>query len=96
MAVAAAIGIFIYISFEAKKPSEQTAKFLPEETVVYFSMNLRPGLGQLTKFMEIIRRFEENASFGDRSDEALEDIEDETDLALREELCSYGWGRSWR
>ncbi|MCH8205577.1 MAG: DUF3352 domain-containing protein [Chloroflexi bacterium] len=83
------IGLYAYVAREAKHPSEETAKFLPRQTQVYFSMNLRPGMSQLTKFRDIIERFQESDDFQDRVDEILDDVEDETDLDLREELLPW-------
>ena len=34
-------------------PGEATAKFLPDDTQVYFTVNLRPGAGQISKALKI-------------------------------------------
>ena len=44
-------------------PPEDTAKFLPEETAFYASLNLRPGVDQLTQAVDVLDRFKENPEF---------------------------------
>ena len=84
--VAAAVGAYLYINRVASFPPEQTARFLPHETPVYLSINLRPGAGQLMKFRDILSRYEENPDFRNKVDDGLEKLEDITGIYFPDDL----------
>ncbi len=87
---AGAVGAYIYIQFQSLSHSpEETAKFVPVETSLYASMNLRPGVGQLTKVRDIVDLFKENPKFQERLDELYEDLEEETDIDVEQELFPW-------
>lgn len=90
LVLAAAGGVAAYFLIQSfTHPSEDTAKFLPEETTFYVSMNLRPGLGQGMKAKEILERFKENPKFGEKLDDLYEGVEEELGINVKEEL--YPW-----
>ena len=88
-ATAGGVTVFVVLQPPSAEPSEQTAKFLPADTQVYFSLNLRPGAGQLTKFRDILERFREHPNFRDSEDDALDAIEDEIGIDLLEEVLPW-------
>ncbi|MCH8146287.1 MAG: hypothetical protein IIA55_16385, partial [Gemmatimonadetes bacterium] len=79
-AVAAVVAVVLFLLFrEVSRPGEETAKFLPADTQVYLSINLRPGVGQIMDargFIAIVQ----TDDFLDRRDDLLDDFEDETGI----------------
>ena len=74
LAIAAA---FIFLG--TGQAGEETAEFLPSNTLFYASVNLQPGIGQKRKAAEV-RDIIRAAELGDAQDDILDDIEDETDI----------------
>ena len=71
----------VYLVLEDEgRPPEQTAKYLPDETQVYFSVNLEPGTGQLRHIRDILLLFRENPGFQRRVDDFVDDAEAETGI----------------
>ncbi len=68
---------------------EETARFLPEETTLYASMNLRPGAGQLMKARDILDLFKENPKFEEKLDELYGDLEEETGIDVERDLFPW-------
>ena len=90
LGAAGGVGAYIYIQFQSLSHSpEETAKFLPVETSLYASMNLRPGVGQLTKLRDILDLFKENPKFEEKLDELYGDLEKETGIDVEEELFPW-------
>ncbi len=88
-AVVGAEAYFFIQTQSLSHPPEETAKFLPEETSLYVSMNLRPGAGQLMKAREILDLFIENPRYQEKLDEVYGDIEDETGIDVEEDLLPW-------
>ena len=87
---AAAGGVVAFIVLRVEgHPPDQTAKFLPTNTQVYFSVNLRPDTGQLRKFQDLLQRFRRNPGFQSRIDELVDDAEAQTGIDLEEDVL--GW-----
>ena len=79
---------FALVVREASEPGERTAAFLPGDTQVYFSVNLRPGLSQLNharRFISIIQTEE----FLDNREDLLDEFEDETGIDLLEDVVRW-------
>ena len=92
LALGAAVGVGVYFILQIQSlshPPEETAKFLPMETSLYVSMNLRPGAGQLTKARDILDLFKENPKFEEKLDELYWDIEEETGINVEEDLFPW-------
>ncbi len=92
LVVGTAVGVGVYFIIQMQSlshPPEDTAKFLPSETSFYFSMNLRPGAGQLMKARDIVDLFKENPKFGEKLDGVYEDIEEETGINVEEDLFPW-------
>ena len=87
---ATAGGLTTYLLLrEEVSPSEQTSKFLPADTQIYFSLNLRPGNDQLKKFRDIFARFREHPNFQSKIDELLDDAMVETGMDLVEDVIPW-------
>ena len=55
LGTAVGVGVYFFIQIQSlSHPPEETARFLPMETSLYVSMNLRPGAGQLMKARDIL------------------------------------------
>ncbi len=92
LVVVTAVGVGAYLFIQARSlshPSEQTAKFLPEDTSFYISMNLRPGAEQLMKARDVLELFRENPAFEEKLDELYGDIEEETGIDVEEDLLPW-------
>ncbi len=91
LAVITAAGAVFYIFFtdRVSHPSEETAGFLPAETPLYFSLNMRPGVGQLLRFRGILSRFQENENFEVQIEETLDDIENQLGFDLRDDVFPW-------
>ena len=90
LGAAAGVGAYFFIQFQSLSHSpEETARFLPAETSLYASMNLRPGAGQLTQARDILDLFKENPKFEEKLDELYGDIEEETGIAVEEDLLPW-------
>ena len=70
------------------RPGEATARFLPANTQVYISVNLRPGPEQMGLARKVIDRLQTD-DFLDRRDDLLDDAEDETGIHLLDDVTSW-------
>ena len=90
--LSAAVGVGAYFILQMRSLShspEETARFLPEETSLYASMNLRPGAGQLMKARDILGLFKENPKFEEKLDELYGDLEEETGIDVERDLFPW-------
>ena len=71
------------------EPPEATAKFLPADTLVYFTVNREPGAGQLAKAREIKSIFEGVLPFESEREEALKGIEEQFGINVLDDF--YDW-----
>ena len=70
------------------RPGEATARYLPANTQVYISVNLRPGPEQMGLARNVIDRLQTD-DFLDRRDDLLDDAEDETGIHLLDDVTSW-------
>ena len=70
------------------RPGEATARYLPANTQVYISVNLRPGPEQIGLARNVIDRLQTD-DFLDRRDDLLDDAEDETGIHLLDDVTSW-------
>ncbi len=92
LVLGAAVGVGAYFFIQVQSlshPPEETAKFLPEDTSLYVSMNLRPGADQLMKARDVLGLFRENPRFLEKLDEVYGDIEEETGIDVEEDLLPW-------
>lgn len=78
LTVAAAGAATAYVLRGKALGPEQTAKYLPPDTQIYVSLNLRSGTGQLVKARELWERFSQHPGFQPKIDDWMDGIESET------------------
>lgn len=83
-----AVAAFVLLR-ESARPAEETAKFLPADTQVYFSLNLRPAIDQRRKFRVIVKRFQDNPNLQPKLDEFLNEVEQETSIDLKNKVLPW-------
>jgi hypothetical protein len=79
---AAGVATAIYLLQEPVHPSEQTARFLPDNTEIYYSLNMRPGGDQRRFFADILASFQSHTEFQPQIDDLYDKIETETGIDL--------------
>ena len=84
----AGLGAFVVAQI-LSHPPEDTARFLPEDTVFYASLNLRPGVDQLTQAVDVLDRFKENPEFELKLDEFYDQIEEELGIDVEADLFPW-------
>jgi hypothetical protein len=70
------------------RPGEVTARYLPANTQVYISVNLRPGSEQMGLARKVIDRLQTD-DFLDRRDDLLDEAEDETGIHFLDDVTSW-------
>ncbi len=83
------VGVAFFVMAQLSHPPEDTANFLPANTAMYFSLNMRPGADQLLKFRDMMTRFQENPNFQRLIDEGFDNIRDESGFDLREDFLPW-------
>ena len=73
------------LAYVIPHPHEQTASFLPPDTEVYASVNLRPGLGQLLELKEFVDSVQQNDATTEITSEFVDKVERETGINLEQE-----------
>ena len=68
---------------------EETAKFLPADTDIYYSLNLRPGFSQLRKVRGMIERYTDNPDFQAKVDDLMDRLERESSVDLKEDVIPW-------
>ena len=90
LGTAVGVGVYFFIQIQSLSHSpEETSKFLPIETSLYVSMNLRPGEGQLMKARDILDLFKDNPKFEEKLEELYGDIEEEIGINVEEDLFPW-------
>ena len=73
------IVVLLLLLREISRPGEATAEFIPSSALVYSSVNLRPGLGQIDKAVEVGDLLR-TRDFLDEEDDLLDEVEEETGI----------------
>ena len=92
VAISLFIGVGVLAFFllqEGAHPPDQTAKFLPDNTQIYFSLNFNPSNEQLRKLRDIFDRFREHPNFQDQIDDLLDEAEEETGIDVQEAVLPW-------
>jgi len=94
VAAAVASGYYLILKPRVSHPSEDTARYLPQDTSVYYSINLRPGLRQIDHAIGVFEIFkysiEGSESYSENwTDNRFDDFEDETGIDLEEEFFPW-------
>ena len=71
-------GIFLFVR-GVSRPGEATAEFVPSSALLYSSINLRPGVGQLDRAFEVGDLLQTDDLIDER-DDLMEEVEDETGI----------------
>ena len=80
--------VLLLLVRELSQAGEATAEFIPSDAVVYSSINLRPGVGQIDnarEFNDLLR----TDDFKDKEEEFLDEIEDETGFHLMDDIMPW-------
>ena len=88
VAAVVVVVVVLVLLREMSRPGEATARFLPANTQVYISVNLRPGPEQMGLARNVIDRLQTD-DFLDRRDDLLDDAEDETGIHLLDDVTSW-------
>ena len=88
VAAVVAVVVVLLLMRGMSRPGEVTARFLPADTEVYISVNLRPGPKQLGLARNVIDRLQTD-DFLDRRDDLLDDAEDETGIHFLDDVTSW-------
>ena len=88
VAAVVVVVVVLLLLREMSRPGEATARFLPANTQVYISVNLRPGPEQMGLARNVIDRLQTD-DFLDRRDDLLDDAEDETGIHLLDDVTSW-------
>ncbi len=86
--VVVAVVVALYLG-GFRHANEETAKYVPEDTLAYFSVNLLPGVDQLKKLRQMIERYEESPGFQEKLDEWLDEVEEESGINVIEEVIPW-------
>lgn len=88
LALIVVVSVVAYYLVPGINPSEpeNTARYFPEDVLVYSWFTANPGIGQGVQMLEIWNRFEEIPEFEDAVDEMLEDLEDETGIDFEDDV----------
>ncbi|MFH1560504.1 MAG: DUF3352 domain-containing protein [Chloroflexota bacterium] len=84
----AVVGTYVFLD-SANHPNDETASYLPADTDIYFSLNLRPGAEQLQYVRRIISRYTDNPDFQDKVDDLVDTVEDETGIHLLKDVLPW-------
>ena len=89
VAVGAALGFvpipgFIWGSLTGAQPPEHSARYYPDDTLVYAWMTLAPGGGQFENSRDIWERLNEIRAFEDLYDQINESLDDEFETELED------------
>ena len=87
VAVVVVVGVLLFLR-GMSRPGEVTAQFMPANTLVYISVNLRPGAGQLRLARDVIERLQTD-DFLDRRDDLLDDVEDDTGIHFLDDVSAW-------
>ena len=87
IAIAAAVLFFLFLR-GLDQPGEATAQYVPDSALVYISLNLRPGAGQLQMGRDLIDRLQTD-DFLDLQDELLDEAEDETGIHFLDDVSEW-------
>ena len=73
---------------QISRPGEATAEYIPSDALVYSSINLRPGAGQINN-ARLVGDLLRSDDFMDEEDDLLDDVEDETGIHPLDDVTSW-------
>ena len=87
VAAATVVGVFVFFR-QVSRPGEATAKYMPSNTPIYFSVNLRPGIGQIRTGRKVISLLQ-TEDFLDWRDDLLKDLETQTGIHFLDDVTPW-------
>ncbi len=78
----------VYFLRSLSRPGEATAQYIPSRAPAYFSINLRPGVGQLNQARNVLSKLETEA-LREQRDDLLEEIEDNTRIHFLDDVTPW-------
>lgn len=91
VALLAAVALAVYFLVPGIRGSEPegTARYFPEDTFIYSWATFSPGIGRGKQMLDLWDRFEELPGFEAAVDDLLKDLQEETGIALREDVLPW-------
>ena len=91
--IGSVVGVFIimiatYFLLSLSRPGESTAQYMPRRAPAYFTINLRPGAGQLNQARNVLSKLETERMREER-DDMLDEIEDDTGIHFLDDLTPW-------
>ena len=86
--VAVIIVVLLLLLRELSRPGEATAQFIPSSALVYSSVNLRPGLGQIDRAVEVGELLR-TGDLLDEEDDLLDEVENETGIHPLDDVAPW-------
>ena len=80
--------IAVYFLSSLSRPGEATARYIPQSASAYFSINLRPGAGQLNQARNVLSKLE-TEKMREQRDDLLDDVEDETGIHFLDDVTHW-------
>ena len=80
--------VLLLLLRELSRPGEATAQFIPSSALVYSSVNLRPGMGQIDKAIEVGDLLRSD-DFLDEEDDLLDEVEEETGIHPLDDVTTW-------
>ena len=87
VAVIAVVAVLVLAALGS--PGEATAEFLPADTQAYFTINLLPGAGQISKALKIESILEKSGDLDNRRQDYLDSFEEETGIDVRNDVMPW-------
>ena len=92
-----ALGYYFVLNPKLAHPAEDTSRFLPQNTRIYASVNLRPGVRQIRHAIKILSAFKATGDdikegedvFPEQVEDRFDDFEDETGISIEQELFTW-------
>ena len=88
VAVIVVVVVLLLLLRELSRPGEATAEYIPSDALVYSSINLRPGVGQINNARSVGDLLRSD-DFMDEEDDLLDDVEDETGIHPLDDVTSW-------
>ena len=80
--------VLLLLLRELSRPGEATAQFIPSSALVYSSINLRPGLGQIDRAVEVGDLLRTDDLL-DEEDDLLDEVEEETGIHPLDDVAPW-------
>lgn len=86
--VVVVVVVLLLLLRELSRPGEATAEYIPSNALVYSSINLRPGAGQINNARGVADLLRTD-DFMKEEDDLLDDVEDETGIHPLDDVTSW-------